>query len=259
MKKINLKEFTFLIPIRIDTIVRLENLRLSVNFLLKHFDTNIMILEASSYNNGLVPKLIAKGIDYIFIEDKDPIFYRTKYLNIMTSKAMTPFIGIWDADVIIPKEQIMDSVCKLRNGYDLVYPFSNLFYDTSDIIRVLYLKTLKIEVLTKNINKMHLTYGNDSVGGAFMVNKQSYIDAGMENERFYGWGPEDGDRYHRMRILGYKIHFSGGNLFHLSHPRGINSMFRSPNQRTKTRKEFISTYNSSRDELIRVHNLASLQ
>jgi len=259
MKKINLKEFTFLIPIRIDTIVRLENLRQTVKFLLKYFDTNIMILEASSYNNGLVHKLIAKGIHYIFIEDKDPIFYRTKYLNIMTLKATTPFVGIWDADVIIPKEQIMDSIHKLRNGYDLVYPFSNLFYDTSDIIRELYLRTQKIKMLTQNVNKMHLTYGNDSVGGAFMVKKQSYIDAGMENERFYGWGPEDGDRYHRMRILGYKIHFSEGNLFHLSHPRGINSMFRSPNQRTKTRNEFFSTYNSSRDELIKVHNLASLK
>ena len=44
-----------------------------------------------------------------------------------------------------------------------------------------------------------------SVGGAFLVNRVSYMEAGMENERFYGWGPEDVERVVRWDTLGYQI------------------------------------------------------
>jgi len=36
----------------------------------------------------------------------------------------------------------------------------------------------------------------------------SYIKAGMVNEKFYGWGPEDFELYERLKILGLKIHRS---------------------------------------------------
>lgn len=63
-----------------------------------------------------------------------------------------------------------------------------------------------------------------------MVNMESYKNAGMENEDFYGWGLEDGERFYRMYSLGYKIRRVQGPLFHLTHSRGINSMFQNPDQ-----------------------------
>ena len=107
--KTDIRDMTFIIPVRLDSVVRLENLILSVQSLRKNFDTQIMILEATSYNNGIIQKILGKKTEYLFLEDRDSVFYKTKYLNIMTRIACTPFIGLWDADVILPKEQIMDS------------------------------------------------------------------------------------------------------------------------------------------------------
>ena len=44
MKRIDIKDITFLIPIRLDSIVRLENLILSIDYLYKHFCCNIGML-----------------------------------------------------------------------------------------------------------------------------------------------------------------------------------------------------------------------
>ena len=72
-----------------------------------------------------------------------------------------------------------------------------------------------------------------------MANRQTYVDAGLENENFYGWGLEDGERYYRWLNLGYKVKRIPGPLFHLSHGRGINSTFHNPDQPMAKRKEII--------------------
>ena len=57
-----------------------------------------------------------------------------------------------------------------------------------------------------------------SCGGAFFVNRSVYVQAGGENEHFYGWGPEDLERVKRMEILGYSVTRIKGDLYHLYHP-----------------------------------------
>lgn len=247
--KMDIKDLTFLIPVRVDSIIRIENLLMSVKCILQNFETNIMVLEASDYENGILRKLLDKRVQYMFVEDKDSVFYRTKYLNIMTRKSATPFVGIWDTDVIIPKEQIIDSIEKLREGYEIAYPYDGHFYDTSDIIRELYFRKKHISVLLKNKDKMELIYGNKMKGGAMFVNKRAYMEAGMENEKFYGWGSEDFERYERWKILEYNIYCSNGCLFHLTHSRGNNSTFRSFYQMVNTNGELLKTRNSSKTEI----------
>ena len=249
--KTDIKDMTFLIPVRLDSVVRLENLFLSVQSLLRNFETHIMVLEATSYPNGIIQKILGKKIEFIFLEDKDDVFYKTKYLNIMTRKACTPYIGIWDADVIIPKEQIIDSIEKLRQGFDVAYPFDGHFYDTSFVIRELYAQNKNIQFLLRNKDKMSLIYGDKMVGGAVFIHRDAYIKAGMMNEKFYGWGPEDYELYERLKILGLKIHRSEGSLFHLTHSRGINSFFRSQEQNKNTNKERNTTKLSSKTELLK--------
>ena len=249
MKK-NIRDMTLIIPIRFDSVVRLENLILSVQSLLKNFDTHIMVLEAASYTNGLVQKILGNKITYSFLEDRDSVFYKTKYLNIMTRRTCTPFIGIWDADVIIPKEQIMDSVEKLRQGFAIAYPYDGHFYDTSFVIRELYIQNKNIRFLLRNKDKMDLIYGDKMIGGAVFVNREAYIKAGMVSEKFYGWGPEDFELYERLKILGLKIHRSEGPLFHLTHNRGSNSAFRSMEQLKTTNQERTTTLSSSKSELL---------
>ena len=50
--RIDLTDVTFLILIRLDSIQRLENVKVVTDSLLKYFDTNIYVLEADSYDNG---------------------------------------------------------------------------------------------------------------------------------------------------------------------------------------------------------------
>ena len=97
--RIDLKNTTFIIPVRLDSIIRLENLILTIDCIQNNFDTNITILEASSYCNGMIPSIL-KNVTYYFVEDKDPVFYRTKYINEMVRRTKTEIISIWDTDIM---------------------------------------------------------------------------------------------------------------------------------------------------------------
>jgi len=253
--KQDLLDITFLIPVRLDSLIRLENLIISVQYIQKYFRTHIFVLEAADYNNGFIEKMIGKEVEYHFVEDRDPVFYRTKYLNRMADMTTTHYIAIWDADVIVPKEQIIDSIMKLRDhNVDMIYPYDGHFYDTSEPIRELYLKDKNIRVLSKNYLKMDLPYGDRMVGGAFMVNRDAYFYSGKENELFYGWSPEDGERFHRWKNLGMKLQHNYGNLYHLSHPRGTNSSFISKSQRQHTLNELLLTKQSTNIEILQQIN-----
>ncbi|WP_320167759.1 galactosyltransferase-related protein [Mangrovibacterium marinum] len=222
---------TFLLPVRIDNIERLENIIGVTNYLTKILNPSIAVLECSSYNNGLLKKLLSKNISYTFLLDDDPIFYRTKYINQMVRATTTPNIAIWDADVIAPKCQIASALKLLRQKEaDFVFPYERYFLDTSTILRKLFLMAEEIEVLVHNAQKMREMYMPNPVGGAFFVRKEAYVKAGLENENFYGWGPEDHERYHRLDNAGCKIMRIQGALFHLSHGRGVNSRYQNADQ-----------------------------
>ena len=45
-------DVTFLITVRIDSIIRLENLLMTTRFLLRYFDCKIIVLETAPYENG---------------------------------------------------------------------------------------------------------------------------------------------------------------------------------------------------------------
>lgn len=51
--KIALTDVTFMIPVRIDTLERLENILAVTNFILSHCDTNILVVESDKWNSGI--------------------------------------------------------------------------------------------------------------------------------------------------------------------------------------------------------------
>ena len=252
--KFDLKDTTFIIPVRIDTMVRLENLLLTLNNIESNFDTNIIIVEASYYNNGILKQLISDNVSHHFIEEKDPIFHRTKHLNTISKTVITDIIGIWDADVILEGIQVIESIRQLRNHKcDFAYPYDGKFLDTSEIIRNHYLLYKDINFLKKNMSKMNLLYSSlkegNSLGGAFLISTEKYKLSGLENEEFYGWGVEDGERFHRWLIWNFSVYRSKGSLFHLSHPRDINGKMRSEYHYSKTWDDIHIIINSTKEEL----------
>lgn len=248
-RKTDLSDFTFLFAVKVDCIERVENLLLVINYLQNFFDTSIAVLESAKYNNGIVQSILT-NIDYTFVQDFDPIFYRTKYINMLARKSGTPFTAVWDSDVLVDPKQISKSATLLRNGLaDFVFPYSDCFYDTTAIIRELFIKYKNIELLKMHKDKMTLMYPPVPVGGCFIVNTEKYISAGMENTKFYGWGREDGERLVRMQILGMVCKRIKGFLYHLHHPRGFNSNFYSQSDGDKKLDELLRINSMSRSEL----------
>lgn len=248
--KTDLNDVTFLIPIRVDSIVRLENLIMVTDFIITHFDTNIHILEATSYNNNILGRLLSENVSVTYIKDYDPVFHRTKYINMLIKGCFTPFLAVWDADVIVPPEQIITSVNWLREKEaSFVFPYKDKFLDTTHIIRELYFGTRNLEILEENKGKMEELYRPDPFGGGFFVEKATYKKLGMENEYFYGWGNEDADRINRWKVMGYIYKRVSGPLFHLSHERGMNSKFHTDEQGEIKFSEILRIFTMSKNEL----------
>lgn len=226
--KTDLTDVTFLILVRLDSIERLENILCITERLTYYFKTNIVVREADSYNNGILKSLLNKQIYYEFIEDKDPVLYKTRHINLMSVSVKTSYLAIWDADIIVDKKVVADCMDKLRKKEaDVVYPYNGICFDIPDIIKNVFFRRKDHRFLLRHKNKMDRLYSHLLTGGAVIVNRKMYIAAGMENEKHYGWGNDDSDRYNRFVVLGYKIYRVNVPLFHLSHFRSNNSQFKS--------------------------------
>ncbi len=229
--KIPLHDMTFTIPVFFDHQYRKENLDLCLYLLQSSFDSNYIIME----QGGEKFNYTAQWSKYVRSDAK--VFHRTKMLNDMANMAETPFIANWDADVLIPPMQILVAVEELRAGADMVYPYDGGFARMPrgqwwPIIQ----KALDIGVVRdhpfKNRGPEH-----NSVGGAVIFNKESFIDGGMENEYFVSFGPEDCERHDRFKTLGYDIRRVGGALYHMNHHVGENSSPRNPHFQTNVKEQ----------------------
>jgi len=244
-KKYNLTDVTFIIPVRIDSIDRLENIKTVMRFLSKYFNTNIIVLEADVEEKVKILDSAQK----IFIEDHNLIFHRTKYLNQMSLQSSTPYVAIWDVDVIISPRQIIDAVSLLRDDKaDMVSPFDGRCYNISLKIRKIFEENLVVKFFQDKISELHLIW-DQSVGGAVIVDRKKYIESGMENENFYGWGFEDFERVKRWQILEYRSCRINGPLFHLNHPKEFNSTYSSGENKKRLAKEFQKVSGMSKKQL----------
>lgn len=249
--KENLNDLTFLVLVRLDSIERLENIIAITDSLCRYFNTNVYVLEIDRYNKNLLKPLLNRKIFYQFIEDVDPVLYKTKYFNMMISTIETKFVAVWDADVVVDRDSVVQSMSYLKDDeFDIVYPYNGICLEVPTIIRTYYLKKRNIRFLYSHKNKMSFLHDRLLVGGAVLMNKEKFVKAGMENEKYYGWGNDDFDRYYRLKTLGYRIHRINTYLFHLSHPRCFNSSYGHNCSSSISKKELFKTESSSREEII---------
>lgn len=219
-EKFNLSDVSFLFAVRIESPERLENIRIVIAYLLRYFKTPICIVEADSRESGLREQCPSESVEFTFIEDNDPVFHKTKYVNWLARQVKTPFVAVWDADVIVHPIQIQTSTLRLRNAtVDFIFPYDGRFLDTGIRNRIAFINSYDIRFLEKRSDKMRLPYTANACGGGFFANREAYIKAGMENEMIYGWGPDDVDRLNRWRTLQMRVGRVKGPMFHLSHPR----------------------------------------
>lgn len=240
-KKIELPDVSITIPVQYDHEDRRQNLELCIAHFKKYFDVEIMVRE-----NAETPKFkyVAKHVNYSQVNTGH--FHRTKMLNDMCKLTIKPIVFNWDCDVLIPPMQIIMSVNAIRNGADVCYPYDGRF---SRLPRTLYnnlLLTLDTGILAKL--KFSGSDSKSSVGGALAVNKLSFFKAGMENENFISFGPEDAERWERFHKLDYKIVRIEGQLYHVNHFIGANSSSKHPHAGANL-KEYEKVHNMNSEEL----------
>jgi len=265
MKK-DLKDCTFIIPLRIESDDRLRNIITVVCYILGNFETNIIVKEVDSNkifeNHALAQiKEFCENIDsltYIFEHSEDPVFFREKILNDMLMMTETKVVVNYDCDVIFPIQSYVESYNKILSGEsDVVYPYAEGSWQ--------YRVSATDELVSKFLNedfdltllKEESFIDNAGNGWVQFFNRQVYIEGGMENENFIGSAPDDFERYFRFCTLGYKVHRVDDFIYHLEHSRGMNSWPNSFYEHPFTRKnielwEHLKNY--TKEELIEYYS-----
>lgn len=232
---VDLSDVTFLLPVRYDTPHRLENLELTLHYLRHHLKTNILVTE-----DGPVARcshLASLCNSYEFIQHDTPSIYRTRMLNKLAKKATTPYIALYDTDVLLKKQQYQDTATCLRSGIEMVYPYSGNFIT---IPRTEY-KEVRATLSTDYVS-LGSSYA-PSYGGAVFYNRESFLQIGGENERMRMWGYEDNERYVRATTMGLSIHRVDGAIYHIEHDRLANG------------QPFHEEYENNRKELERISSM----
>ena len=229
---IDLKNCTFIIPIRIESEDRMRNVVTVLAYLLKNFDTKVIVKEVdveSVYEDQVLPQIEdflgdnINNLTHVFEKSDDPVFYRMKILNEMIDMADTMVIANYDCDVLFKKETYVESVKMILDGFDLVYPYGfgnyqkQVFIDDDGVSEFIN-EDFDFEVLDKKSRMYDAQYGHVQ-----FVNRKSYILAGMENENFRGSSPEDKERFYRFDKMGYSVGRIDDIVYHLEHSRGVNS------------------------------------
>lgn len=229
---IDLRDTTFMIPVSIESDDRRTNTLITLSYLCKHLDTNIIIYEHDTVKR--VPEILDKvksnktNIDYIYHDSAsdDGIFHRTKFLNIMLSSVKTRVVVNYDVDVLLLPRVYEICANLIRDDRDLIYPY---FWGRSQY-QVNYAGRDKIATAL-DLTMLEPTDYNverSEYGQCQFFNTQSYKDGGMENEGFVSYAPEDQERGYRFKELGYKVGWDYNYIYHLEHTRGPNSSTANP-------------------------------
>lgn len=214
--KFDLKNASFLILVKYDSLERVRNLKVVLNFLVKHFDTNILVLEiGKSIHFQQHIQSFEGNVQYEFINDGNDFFHRTKYLNALIRKSDTDVVAITDADTICHPANIRRAYQFILDRIAVSLPYSGLFLDVPDPLIPNFLHSPKQFPAPGSCNVLY----EDGTGGLVFFDKKSIAAAGYYNEYFKSWGHEDRELLHRMDMLGFQKKVVSGHMYHLHHPR----------------------------------------
>lgn len=230
--KRDLKDCTFIIPIRIESTDRLRNIITVFCYIISNFDTNIIVKEVdteSRFESQALPQIKefcgdVSCINHIFEKSYESLFLREKILNEMLVLTKTKVVVNYDCDVVFPLESYEESYRRIMdNQSDMVYPYGEgpyqykIFCDDQMVTDFLN-NDFNFDILKKK------SY-NDNAGEGWVqfLNRDVYFKGGMENENFMGSAPDDFERRYRFTTLGYRVHRVNNYICHLEHSRGMNS------------------------------------
>jgi hypothetical protein len=229
-----------MIPVRIESTDRYYNLKAILGYLNHHFVTNVKLYEVFSEKTAIdfLDQFNNLSLEHTceHLADSEP-FHRTKYLNFMLSTTTTEIVSNYDADVLLPVEVYKDSVDSLlQKKSDFIYPYilgegqkklhySKWYEDKNrDLLywsMLEFLETYNLKYLDEE--DTFISHSLSSYGHCFFARTESYKSAFGENENFISYGPEDVERAHRFKKLGYTVLWWDSFVYHLEHERTADS------------------------------------
>jgi hypothetical protein len=231
MKK-DLKDCTFIIPVRIESEDRLRNVITILCYIISNFDTNIIMKEVDEkpvfkdYGLSQVEEYCENisCLNYIFEESDDPIFLREKILNEMLAITKTKVVVNYDCDVVFPLEVYEEAYQRIiNNESDVIYPYGEGPYQYKVRANDELVSNFLSNDCDLKIFQDASWVDNAGHGWVQFLNRDVYFEGGMENENFMGSAPDDYERHHRFSTLGYRVHRINNFICHLEHSRGMNS------------------------------------
>jgi hypothetical protein len=261
---INLDELTIVIPVKIESSDRYNNLKTVLGYINHHFKTNIKIIEESPDNPKIdfLDNFQNLSIDYKFyqVPSNEP-FHRTKYLNEMIFSTNTKVVSNYDSDVFFPVQTYVDVVNSIINGeFDFVYPYllgqgqKQLYYSKWYESKFAQWTPMWKFIQDWDINifdddSEHVKMWASAYGHSIFADTNKYKAAFGENEEFISYGPEDQERAYRFQKLGYNVNWYNGYVYHIEHMRTNDSSIGNPQFNTNCQIfEHIKTL--SKDELL---------
>lgn len=238
-----LNDLTFIIPLKIDSEDRLFNIKTILTMLNFYTTSEVMITEVTEDGTSKLDFLSNfKNLKITHFINQDEVFHRTRYLNEMLFKVKTPYVANYDADVFFKHETYLGAMKMLREGVDFVYPYQWGYRQR----KVLRDEKLKKFLMTRDFTHIDIDsqYAMSEYGHAFFANTEKYREAFGENENFISWGPEDKERGHRFKTLGYNVKWMEGHIvYHIEHSRGkdswtTNPYFKANNELWETMKKY---------------------
>lgn len=110
----NTEQITIITTLRVDSSERQRNMDAVLRYL-QPTGIRVLVLEADRENLYTTWKDF-ENVDFCFVYDEDPVFYRTHYLNRLLKRCTTPVVAVWDAEMILPYKQIDESLDMIMNG-----------------------------------------------------------------------------------------------------------------------------------------------
>lgn len=220
---LDLSDFTFCIPLKIDSPERQENLSVVLSFFSRHVRTSVIIGEEDTTSHVVFN---TDNTRHLFVQKSADFFHHTRLLNKIYEQVSTPFAVNYDVDVLVPIKSLQTSAMLLRQRRaSIVQPFNGVCYKCPRH----FLKEIETACITYTHFYNHqFEYSATSLapGGVLMFSLEDHIKAGGENEQFKAWGPEDRERLVRWEKLGLTFLRLPGLediCYHLNHPVTVDS------------------------------------
>lgn len=225
-----MKSLTFILPVRIDNEDRWNNLLTCLYYLTQNYpDSEIILIE-----DALISKCESISHDYkiiyLFIEN-DGNFSKSNAINSGIKISTKKFLVVYDIDILILKSQIVKAVKILEKGKKfIILPHNSIFVNVSGKLKVELMKDLDLKSIPRFSN-LFINSNNKEISlcshpsGVVIFSKDLLLKLGGYNKVMISYGWEDVEILKRAAKLGiFYYRFFSGNIIHLDHARGIDSV-----------------------------------